>query len=497
MGIVGVSLFLLLLLSFGVKGRANKPNFYSQSKNMEVGGPFEASNSTSRYALTESIVSKGTFTFDASQAKFASPDVVVYQGKAFSIFTPGVSFVGVPFYYLGKLINLPQVTTYMATILFAIVNAFLVYILARKLGASKIGSYLSGGIFLFATNALPYAFGFTQHHFSLTVILLAILNATAKRTWINNILLGVLFGLALLFDVPNLIMLIPVGLYVLSKHFNFEGTKEKVKIKFKLGFFTIILGILPLILLFGAYNYQTTGSFTKIAQLLGRTAIKTTNVNQVQKASVYDKKLPFNTRNEVNGIYTLLISNERSWLWYCPVVLLGILGMYLGYKKRETRTLSILLGSVVATNIVVYSLFGDPWGGWAFGPRYLLPSAGILSALIAISLDRYKRRIGFCILFLVLLGYSIYISTLGMFTTSSIPPKQEAEALVSPIPYTYEYNKELAQVDSSKSYIYDSYLKDILNVNQLIALYFGVVLLLIALPYIKLWSGKKGDRIWI
>lgn len=496
-GILCISLLIAFLLSFGIKGQSNNPNYYGQTKNTEVGGPFEASNNTSRYVLTETIVTNGSFTFDSRQTRFAAPDVVIYQGKAFSIFTPGVSFVGIPFYYVGTWLSIPQIATYMATILFALLNATLIYVIARNLGATRLASFVSFCLFLFGTNALPYIFSFTQHHYSLSIILLAILNAISKRTVYSNILLGVLFGAGLLFDIPNVIMLLPVGLYVAAKHFELSYTSEKIKIRVKTSLLWIIGGALPLLLLFAVYNHQITGSYTKIGQLLGRADFSEKVVEKPIQKNIYDQKLPFNPRNEVEGLYTLLISNERSWLWYCPVVLFGFLGMYIGYKKRETRILSVLLGSVVATNIVIYSMFGDPWGGWAFGPRYLIPSVGILSAFIALTLDRYRKRVLFGIIFLSLLGYSLYISTLGMVTTSTIPPKQEAVALNNPIPYTYEYNQKLAQANSTKSYIYNTYLKEMIDVNQFVLIYAGTVFILLATPFAILWVRDRNKRIWI
>lgn len=484
------------LLLFGVKARPSDLNFYNQNKNTEVGGPFEASNSTSRYALVESLVKTHSFFFDATQTSFSAPDVVIYHGKAFSIFTPGVSFISAPFYFLGKLMGIPQIITYATTLLFALVNAVLVYFLARRHAATRTASFISSGVFLFATNALPYAFSLTQHHFSLTVILLSLLNATEKRTWLNNTLLGIYFGAALLFDIPNLFILAPIGIYVLAKHFNFEYRSQKVKTKFRMVAFTALLGILPFVFLFAVVNYETTGSYTKIGQTIGRADFKNTKVVKEAPKSIYEKKLPFNTRNEILGMYTLLVSNERSWLWYSPVLLIGVLGAYFGYRKSKTRTLTILLISLIVTNIVIYSMFGDPWGGWAFGPRYLIPSAGALAILISLAIDRFRKHLIFTSIVLILVFYSVYINVLGMMTTTSIPPKQEAEALSKPIPYTYQYNLDLAKTNNTKSYLYTTYFRDIIELNSFIIGYSSVIFLLLAIPYLKFWwSGK--EKLWI
>ena len=83
---------LTLLIAIGLvlaftKGQISQTVFFQDDYNTTIGGPFEASNSTSRYALTEAIVKYKSLTFNPKEAKFSSPDVVDYQGKFFSIFT--------------------------------------------------------------------------------------------------------------------------------------------------------------------------------------------------------------------------------------------------------------------------------------------------------------------------------------------------------------------------------------------------------------------------
>ena len=422
--------------------------------------------------------------------------MVIYQGKAFSIFTPGVSFVAAPFYFIGKLIGIPQIAAYFSTIIFALINTVLIYTLARKLQASRLAACISSGIFLFATNALPYAFGLTQHHFSLTVILLALLNATEKRTWMNDILFGVYCGVGLLFDIPNVFLIFPIGIYVFLKHFNIATISSKVKLSLNPIVFAIIFGIIPFLILFSIYNHELTGSYTKIGQTIGRADIKNTKVVNETPKSIYEKKLPFNTRNEILGMYTLLVSNERSWLWYSPILLIGVLGAYIGYKRSKLRTQTILLISLIVTNIVIYSMFGDPWGGWAFGPRYLIPSAAALAILIALAVDRFKKLMVFNIIVFGLIFYSIYINVLGMMTTTSIPPKQEAEALSKPIPYTYQYNLDLAKTNNSKSYLYTTYFRDNIDLNSFILAYSSIVFAMLAFPYFGYW-WKDKEKSWI
>lgn len=502
--LITILLSTVLLLSF-TKGYISGSAVFQNDYNTQVGGPFEASNSTSRYALTESIAKYKTFIFNKDQAKFSSPDVSEYNGKFFSTFTPGVSFIGVPFYLLGNLFGLPQIFTYQSVLIFSVFNLFLVAKLARKFGAGLYASILSGFIFLFATNALPYSLTFTQHPMSVTFILLALLNALGKRTIKNNMLFGAYAGLALLIDIPNIIIIAPIILYVLFSHINIKKINDKFNFNFKFVSLFLLVGIIPLIVLFGTYNLKTTGSSTKIGQTIGRSdyfrfqSPNQNNLSSAKASQVQDKNylidVPFQTRNQINGFYTLLLSNERSWLYYSPVILLGILGLILAYRNPKTSTISKLSGSVLLINIVTYSMFGDPWGGWAYGPRYLIPGAAILAAGLGPVLLVWKKKPIFFVLFFLLFSYSVYVNTLGALTTNSIAPKVEAVNLKPAILYTYEYNLKFIDENRSGNLLYNSLLNNYISLRNFWYLSAVVIVLTGMLGYLFVLKEKGENNV--
>ena len=196
---------VILLILAGVKGKAGGTliNQTYDAMNIEVTGPFESSGSTSRYVLTEAIVEDRTITLNEERARLASPDVVEYQGKYLTLFTPGVSFLGVPFYWIGKMFQMPQLFTFISSSVFAFINVILIIYLARKLDIGFSASLLSGFLFLFATNSLSYSFTFSQHQASTLIILLGTINALGKRGLANNVTFGLLYGIGLLVDIPN------------------------------------------------------------------------------------------------------------------------------------------------------------------------------------------------------------------------------------------------------------------------------------------------------
>lgn len=493
-------LFCITILGLTVRGDKGSPLYFQNENDQRLGGPFELSNGASRYALTKTIVENKTFFLDEKLAKFSTPDVVDFQGKFISIFTPGVSFIAIPFYIVGKLFGAPQFVSYLAITFFAILNTILVASLAKKLGANYYASILSGLIFLFSTNALVYAHNFTQHHLSTTIILISLLNALRKRTFVNNCILGFLISGGVLVDIPNLLLVAPIGIYAFLKSLNIEKVGGQIKLLIKASIIGFLIGIIPLLSLFAWYNFQTTGSLTKIGQNIGRTHYFRENLpprNSAEGIGSGEKeskgvKLPFKTRAQLQGFYVLLFSNERSWLFYSPILLLGFWGFWFSYKSKVNQNIVALCTSIIMVNIVVYSMFGDPWGGWAFGSRYLIPSAAILSSAIALLFKQYGRKIFFNILLVLLILYSAAISLLGALTTSAIPPAIEAVNLLNPIPHTYVYNWQLLNNNFISSLVYNLFFVGEITPKIYYLIVYLLTITLITIPYIALIKEHKN-----
>ena len=486
--IFGTFLFVLILLAFSVKGHKGNPIYNQTEHDKLVGGPFESTNSSSRYALVEAIVENKTFFFNNSQAQFSAADIVSYNGKIFSVFTPGVSFAAIPFYLAGKQIGMPQLFTYFSTILFVLINLYLVTKLGRKFGAGFYEALIGGILFIFGTNALSYAFTLTQHHISTTLILLALLNAVSERTFVKNILFGLLFAAGLLMDIPNGLMMLPLAIYVLYRHISFSEIGNKIKLSVKLNIIALLIGLVALISVFAWYNFQTTGSLARFAQSIGRVDFTKEGVVQKRKESVkidpFEKKSYYNTRKQLNGLYILLISNERGWFYYSPIIVIGILGLIYSSRKKETKTLALLAVSIILFCFVSYASFGDPWGGWSFGSRYLIPASALVCAGIGVAIQKYKKNYIFILIFLVLLVYSVSVNSLGAMTTSAIPPKVEAVALSTHIPYTYKYNLNLMEENKSSALLYNIFFYNVTSLKGYLIIYIAAIVMLIEALYI-------------
>ncbi len=450
----------IFLLSLFIRGGEDLKHF-DDTLSTAIGSPFEASNSTSRYSLTWAIVENRSFVFNDRQARFSTPDLVKYEGKYFTIFTPGVSFLAIPFYILGKNIGYIQITTYLLNVFLAVINIFLISAIARKLQASYFAALLSGFLFVFATNALSYSQTLTQHHSSTALILISVLLALSKRTFLTNLFLGIVLGLGILIDIPNALFILPSIIYAFINQFEVKELGGKIKLFVKLNGIGILIGLIPLVMLFAVYNYVITGSYTKIGQMIGRIDYKPDEIEVVEKTRESGtNSFPYNTRAQIEGLRILLISDERGWFYYSPVIAIGIFGLILAFKNEKTQKPAILLTSVAAMVVLSYSMFGDPWGGWSFGPRYLIPASAAVMSAASVSITKFKRSVIFVVSLIVLTLYSVAVSTLGAITTNNIPPKIEAVALSQPIPWTYEYNLSFIEKGQVYSLVYNMFLED-------------------------------------
>lgn len=502
-----VIVFTFVMLLLNMKVHPGGFAYYQQNRDRHVGGPFESSGSTSRYALVESLVNNGTVFFNDNLASFASPDVGGSKGKYFTIFAPGVSFVAYGFYSLGQIFGMEQFFAYMTNVIFAVANLILIILITRKYGFSQPLQFVASFIFIFATNAIVYSVYFTQHMLSTFCILLSILITLYKPNFGRNILLGAVYGAALLIDIPNAIMLLPAILYQFARHFDTEKIKEYVTFNIRPIFIFMAVGLLPVMVVFSYYNREITGSPFLAPQFVGRTVevedttVKPGSLKKEPKQdaiSQFASSSPFQSRYILNGLYILLISDERGWLYYSPILFLGILGIYVMYAKKEYNEFLMVPLSIILINILLYSMFGDPWGGWSFGPRYLIPAAAVVSILLPFVIRACRKNVIVLGFMATLIVYSIFVNTLGTITTTEVPPKQEAEQLTSQIPYTYQYNLEL--IDRNESYsLLNQYILPDIHGKYVWIFESGLISLAVLTPFVyyvvSRWKEKLPYRI--
>lgn len=362
--------------------------------------------------------------------------------------------------------------------LFALFNVYLIRAIAVKLGAHPLAASIGAITFLFATPAYAYAVTLYQHHVSTFLLLMSIyLLLRFNSAWS---LLGVwsLFAFSFAVDYPNLFMFIPILVFAMVRTIPIVKRAQRIEVSIPIRRIVTVLGVIAPFAFFFWFNQMSYGNPLQLSGSLVRAVeiksdgspvletdvfMKLVKEGKIKKEDLVNAKSNFfaffQNRNMLNGFYTHLISPDRGTLIYTPVVFLGIIGFIVAYRRKNPYV--PLFVGILGINVLLYSMWDDPYGGWAFGSRYMIPTYAILSIFIGIALHRLGKQTLFIVLFFALFSYSVAVNTLGAITTNRLPPKVEAEALSEITkrvePYTYQRNIEYLNVGNSKAFVYQSY----------------------------------------
>jgi hypothetical protein len=479
-------LFIAAVLLVSVRGLPGNPTPAQLNTATWVNnGPFELSPERGRFALLYSLVENHTFHLAPALAKFTAPDVGFWKGHFVSIFAPSISLLAIPGYIIGKHFGDSQFGAFAWMSIFALLNVLLIRAIAVRFGANPIAASIAGLAFLFGTPAYAYAVTIYEHHPSTFLMLLAFYLLIRFKSVLSLVVIWILYAFAFTVDYPNLIMMFPIALAAFFRSGVVEHVHKKVTVKISLPRVLAVLGVIIPLIMFLWINQMSYGSPFQISGTVARViGVKNNGApiffsqalqQQLTKSGQQDNLPPpdsiltfFNPRNMLNGFYILLLSPDRGVIMYTPVVLFGAVGMYLAYKKRQ-KYIPVMLG-VVGADLILYAMWGDPYGGWAFGARYLIPAYAVLSIYIALLLTYLGKNKLFILFFYVVLSYSVIVNSLGALTSNSNPPKIEADALSNqihqPVSYTYMRNVNDLNGNVSKSFAFVAYASDYITAWQ-------------------------------
>ncbi|MBM2817803.1 MAG: hypothetical protein HW401_393 [Parcubacteria group bacterium] len=514
--------FCAIILALSLRGIAGNPSAETiNNPEWKESGPLELSPDRGRFALMYSLVEDQSFQFSLPLARFTTPDVGYVNGKYVSLFNPGVSFFIIPGYIIGKYFGAGQVGAFAIIAIFALLNIALIRAIAIRLGASPLAGNLGALAFAFATPAFAYAASLYQHHISTFLLLLAIYAVIRFNNLWSVSLVWFLSALALVVDNPNIFFMLPVALYALGKIISLSQDlsqeQGEIKINIKMAGIITFLAIIFPALFFMWFNKESYGSAFQLpgtiksvqeidelgnptqSTLFQNTDDKNSHdlndmVPQSEDSQTSDHKKKktavgfFKTRNLFNGFYIHLISPDRGILRFSPVILLGIFGIFYLYKRNYK--IANLLVAAIGANLLLYSMWGDPWGGWAFGSRYLIPTYAMLGIGVAFAITRFKKNYLFIAFFILTMGYSVWINSLGAITSNTNPPQLEVLALEKlsghEEKYTYMRNWEELKKGRSKSFVFQAKAKYFVSAeNYHKFIYISVIFftLLMILPF--------------
>lgn len=470
-------------------------------------GPFELSPERGRFALTFSLIEDHSVFFSIPVARFALPDLGYKDGNYVSLFAPTVSFIAIPGYLLGKALGVSQVGAFATSGFFALLNFLLVRAIGLRLGTKFTAATLGAMVFLFATPAFAYSTTLYQHHISTFLILTSLyLLISSNRFW-SLCLVWFHCSTAILVDYPNLFLMFPIGILTLRKSIEAKLTHSKIQLKIRVrDLFSLLFAVFPLafFLWFNQISYgnplQLSGTISSV-ETINENGLPTAFDQDTIDISLPDQKKTairfFYTRNLLNGLYTHSISLDRGVLIFSPVILLGLLGLrsFNSQSQKKNTSFVVAISSIIGINLILYSLWGDPWGGWAFGSRYLIPTYALLGILLGSVLERWAKKSKLLpLMFFALFIYSTGVNSLGAVTTNLNPPRVEILELEQlsghQEKFSFDRNLEYLFSGNSKSFVFNTLVKDYLPTWQYFLLVVSIPVFVTALLTFNL---RKND----
>jgi hypothetical protein len=313
--------------------------------------------------------------------------------------SPGVSFLGVPAYYILRLFDpnpfssFEQATrsahliTFFSISMLCAAGCGIFYLLLRRWLPPQRSIALTV-IYALGTSNFGYAtILYTQALLgALYIAVLYIVHEDQKGKIRMNRLVAAGFLLAFSVVVEPLSVLVVV-IFVM---FLFSRPLE---IK---GWFYFIVGALPAALLLLGYNYSTMGN-------LFTYSYKYQNpIYNYEGAFMGILQVP-----SLKVLYYITFHPVRGLFWISPLLILSLPGLWLLWEKDRSVT---LMSTAIIGVYLLFSISFVAWhAGWSVGPRYLSPSLPfwILALCEILTLSRITR-----ILFYFVGAVSVLLNTM-------------------------------------------------------------------------------------
>lgn len=283
------------------------------------------------------------------------------DGQYYSIRYPLLPIIATPFVAVGLTLshwlNIPtnSVVAIGASVLSVLLTAFtasLVALLALRLGSRPTGAYLAAICFALGTTALVYSRLFFAEPL-LSFITASSLYLALGKTSREHAGASILSGLALTAKPAGIVIGPVLSAYLLLKRYPLRNAIGPV------------LGTIMGFMLFMAYNYLRFGGLFSSGQNASK----------------------FTLDGMPERFVGLLLSPGAGGglIWYCPPTILAIIGFRKALKSKPLEALAVV--GIFCGYWLLHSFW--EFGGWNWGPRFLVPALPGLMALVALIEQRW------------------------------------------------------------------------------------------------------------
>jgi hypothetical protein len=343
-------------------------------------------NANSRFSLIFALVQEGRLTIDSYNNKPGTEtgDVSFFDGHYYSDKAIGVSVAGaiayVPLYWMKRLIDHPNLVTVKMTLTFLVIglpsaiSGCLIYILCLYWTKSRFRSFWTALAIALGTMALPYGVIFFSHQFASSLLFgaffLIYLLKVRPEAWQNGylFLIGLLLGWALIAEYPTSLIILALAVYYLSIVWRNQAHRHWRSLVLP-----VLGGAVPLLLQL-VYNRLCFGNFLTIGY---QTHQNSYFVSEMGKG-LMGIHWP-----DLRVLFYMTLHPTMGVFWQSPVLLLSAAGAVVAFRKRPMREEAILSLWVIVSYFVIQSGYYMWWGGFALGPRHIIPVLPFFCILLA------------------------------------------------------------------------------------------------------------------
>jgi hypothetical protein len=361
----------------------------------------DAAQQASRYALTAAVFEEHTFALD-DYAHVIGIDKAVYGEHTYSDKAPGQPLLAVPFYALYRWVGGEPGTVlriegnlglWWMTFWFAMLPAVgLVMLMYRAaLRVAPEGAVPAALGMALATILLPFSTLLFGHVFAAFLGFLAFALLSRGISSLRAAFAGALMGLAVTVEYTVAILALVVGVYVLWR------ARSKAA--------WYVLGGIPFGVALATYNWLVFGSPTVLSYQLSAFS----GVAEAPRgvSSIFSSFSP-------DRLVEVFLA-PRGFLVATPLVVLGLVGVVIMIRRRETRIEGVFTVVVFVAFLMLPVMWSNPWGGDSPGARYMLPALPFLVVPTAL----VWRRIA--LISLLATGVGVLTMGLATFTNPLVP----------------------------------------------------------------------------